>query len=638
MRVCFVSASNQNAFTEELLEAFAQALEAEGVPTLRAVDHFPPPEADLVYVVVPHEYMGYVEPCAHPDAGQLRRTVVLSTRPPGTHWFDFDADVAQTAAGAVDAGVSGAAELRRRGVRAAHAPLGYVPAWDQWHGEERPRATDVMFLGGYTDRRARAVASLGPALRHRSVRLHVADSSRPHGAEDPTFLSGVEKWRALADTSLLVIVGRDRPGGVEWQAVLESMCNGCVVLTEHAVGYAPLVPGEHFFSAHPDRLALSVTALLEDPERLRRARTAAYEEIRAALPMSRAVAPLVDALATPAGGRDDEQPIPSAARGIARPRPKAPERPDPPFLAGGRSELDPIRMGVKHLVMEAAALRRELRELRGEAGRQADVLEHFGGYDRARPAITVAVTVFDYAEYVPAALRSVGLAAGRGADVELVVVDDASRDDSVQRIRETLREMPWVPSVLVRRGTNQGLAAARNVALEMARGPLVQILDADNELYPQSLDLLSAALAERPDAAFAYGALEMFDDRGPRGLMSWRAWDASALAHGNFVDAMAMVRRDEVLAVGGYTREPALHGWEDFALWCALADRGYEGIAVPAIVARYRVGLISMISMSNIDSTAAWGTLLRRYPWLAAPSSEEPLATAKGPGGPPRHG
>ena len=50
---------------------------------------------------------------------------------------------------------------------------------------------------------------------------------------------------------------------------------------------------------------------------------------------------------------------------------------------------------------------------------------------------------------------------------------------------------------------------------------------------------------------------------------------------------MAMLRRDAVVAVGGYTSEPTLHGWEDFALWCAFAQSGRQGTRVPEILARY---------------------------------------------------
>jgi glycosyltransferase involved in cell wall biosynthesis len=181
-------------------------------------------------------------------------------------------------------------------------------------------------------------------------------------------------------------------------------------------------------------------------------------------------------------------------------------------------------------------------------------------------------------------------------------------------------------ATLVTRARNGGLAAARNLGVELAEGELVFILDADNEIYPRALGRLVAALDETPPAAFAYGIIEQFDRRGPRSLISYLTWDPERLRYGNFVDAMAMVRRDALLEAGGYTSDPRLYGWEDFALWCAFAARGWEGVRVPEIVARYRLGLHSMISVTNIDASAAWGALLDRFPFLAAP----PVDTVSG--------
>ena len=62
-RVCFVSASGQNVLVAELLAAFREELEEVcGLSTTAAVDHVPPIEDDLVYVLVPHEYAPAADP------------------------------------------------------------------------------------------------------------------------------------------------------------------------------------------------------------------------------------------------------------------------------------------------------------------------------------------------------------------------------------------------------------------------------------------------------------------------------------------------------------------------------------------------------------------------------------------------
>jgi cellulose synthase/poly-beta-1,6-N-acetylglucosamine synthase-like glycosyltransferase len=146
----------------------------------------------------------------------------------------------------------------------------------------------------------------------------------------------------------------------------------------------------------------------------------------------------------------------------------------------------------------------------------------------------------------------------------------------------------------------------------------VFILDADNYVYPHGLERLAGALDDEPGAAFAYGLLEAFDAAGPCGIMNWRPWDPREFRYGNYIDAMAMIRRSVLESLGGYTTEPRLYGWEDFALWCAIAERGWGAVRVPEFVARYRQTLLSMISLTNIDGRAAWAALLESHSFLTA--------------------
>jgi hypothetical protein len=617
MRVCFVRASNQNVFFDELVGAFRDGLETAGVEVSEAVDVFPPPEDDLVYVFVPHEYLPLVQRDSHPTWRQLRRSVAICTEQPGTTWFDTAAGVAADCGAAVDINELGVEALRKRGVRAELVRLGYVPAWDRWGGDDdAERPIDLTFMGGHADRRGVALARLGGVLQHRRASLHVFETLLPHHADDPYFLSGDRKWDVLRQSKTILNIHRSELGYMEWQRVLGAIANGCVVVTEHSLGYEPFTPGKHFVSAQFDHLALAVDALLADPDRVRTMRREAYDFLRAELPMDGAVAGLLRAIEAVAAS---PLPTPDPGEPMAVPRPLPPEKPEPAFAHRGWSDAAVARMALKHLAMEVRALRSEVRNLRSGNGEEPDedVIETFGPR-LDDPTVSVVVTVYNYAGVIREALMSVGRSEHDA--FELVVIDDHSSDDSVAVIRQALRDdLPWVPSRLVRRGRNGGLAAARNMGFELARADLVFVLDADNSIYPQALTLLEQALTDDPDAAFAYGVIEAFNEDGPGGIISFLGWDPERLRYGNFVDAMAMVRRDAVLAVGGYVQQPALYGWEDFALWCALASDGLHGVRVPQIVARYRVAKHSMVAVTNIDDSAAWATLLRDYPVLSGP-------------------
>ncbi len=211
--VCFVSATYQNVFFTELLDALADALIGQGIAVERAVDCFPPLREGLVYVFVPHELLPFLMPDAHPSEPQLQRSVTICTEQPGTSWFDEDVRIARRAAAAIDINRLGVAAMKKLGVDAKLLQLGYVPAWDHWHGQQAAaRPVDLTFQGGATSRRLTALARCARHLDGRRTELHLFESVLPHQADSEHFLSGSRKWRMLCDSKLLMNVHRSELG------------------------------------------------------------------------------------------------------------------------------------------------------------------------------------------------------------------------------------------------------------------------------------------------------------------------------------------------------------------------------------------------------------------------------------------
>jgi glycosyltransferase involved in cell wall biosynthesis len=232
------------------------------------------------------------------------------------------------------------------------------------------------------------------------------------------------------------------------------------------------------------------------------------------------------------------------------------------------------------------------------------------------PSFTVVISAYNEERFVADAIRSV-LAQTR-EDFELVVVDDGSTDATREIADRWLREHEDVPAVLAGHPANRGLPTARNTALGLARGRYVLIVDADNELYPNCVERLLSALEQDPDAAFAYGILEKFDDRGSRGLLGVGGWDPARLRVMNYIDALALIRRSALEEVGGFETDIRLYGWEDYDLWCKFAERGMRAAHVREIVARYRVSPGSMINLTDLDQETPLALLRERHPRLFA--------------------
>jgi hypothetical protein len=626
-----VSASGQNVFFEELLDAFRQAVDdAGGFQTETAVDHFPPASAELVYVFVPHEYLPLTYPAVHPSPAQLARSIALCTEQPGTQWFEEAVKVARQCAAAVDINALGRDALRWKGVDASLLELGYVPGWDHWQGEEqKERPIDVAFMGGVTERRCAAIAACGEVLTSRRAAFHLFDTSRPHTAGSEDYISGERKWRMLASTKILLNIHRSELGYLEWQRMVGAMANGCVVLTEHSVGIDPLMPGSHYVSAGLEDFPFVIDALLRDHHRLFGIRHGAYEFLRQQFRLSDSITVLTNAAHKVLRSAPAPQP---ATGGSLHPAPKlTPPRPTgyEQVLRKQGSEQQVLRMAVKRILLEQRDLQRAIRRLKAvEADGAVDEVQvrRFGPPMAARPRVSVLISVYNYREHVEEAMRSAGLSSLR--DLELIVVDDASTDDSGEVVTRTFKAMPWVSGALVHRRHNAGLPRARNLGAEYARAEYVFILDADNVVYPHAFERLAAALDASPDAAFAYGLLEERRGGRPAGLLSWPAWDPRTLRYGNFVDAMALIRRSSLLAVGGFATDPRLFGWEDFALWCSFAEHGWGGVRVPEILGRYRVIGHSMIAVTNIDDSDVWTALARRHPFLIAGADESVARSA----------
>ena len=139
--------------------------------------------------------------------------------------------------------------------------------------------------------------------------------------------------------------------------------------------------------------------------------------------------------------------------------------------------------------------------------------------------MSVVVSLYNYAGIVTETLSSI--AASEGIRYEMIVVEDHATDDSRAVVQRFIDDHPNVPMTLVAKDANEGLAAARNTGFELARAPLVMVMDADNMIYPSGLRKLADALRDNPGVDAAYAILEDFGDQ--RNVRSAIAWDVDRL-------------------------------------------------------------------------------------------------------------
>ena len=196
---------------------------------------------------------------------------------------------------------------------------------------------------------------------------------------------------------------------------------------------------------------------------------------------------------------------------------------------------------------------------------------------------SIIIPTHDRPQMLQRAVESARLA---GSEIEIVVVDDGSEDDT-SAVCRSFRDI-----TLVRLETRRGVGHARVAGIAASSGTYISLLDDDDARLPGSIDRQLAILERNPNAALVYGQSyratqslaidrrQVFPRLCPDGDVYW------PLMGGNFIPSCSvLVRRSAIDAVGGLRGEAAPA--DDWDLWLRITER-YPVAALPEPVSVYR--------------------------------------------------
>lgn len=193
------------------------------------------------------------------------------------------------------------------------------------------------------------------------------------------------------------------------------------------------------------------------------------------------------------------------------------------------------------------------------------------------PAVSIIIPAYNHAIWIEQALDSV--AAQSFKSWELIIIDDASRDQSWKLITTWVKHHPQFAIRCVQHSQNQGAPATLNEGLSLAQGEYIALLNSDDVWYPQRLERLFK-LAEQQDYDFLVTAVDVWDANSEAKDASetdWLAWYQGLVAdyqkhqnllrtllRGNFCITTSnfFFRRECFLAQGGFTDLRYVHDYE----------------------------------------------------------------------------
>ncbi len=200
-----------------------------------------------------------------------------------------------------------------------------------------------------------------------------------------------------------------------------------------------------------------------------------------------------------------------------------------------------------------------------------------------RPAVTVALPLFNGAAYVDEAIDSVLNQAGW--EVHLVVVDDGSTDEGPRKVATRAASDARVELITFDR--NRGVAVARNAAVAARAEPLVAMIDQDDRWRPNRLEAGWQALSRDASLGFVLGHQNFERPAGP--LPTWfrERWLDGPQA-GHVFGTMLAHRHQGWDAVGPL--DPGLAAGTDDVDWFARAkDLGVPHLMLDEVLLDRRV-------------------------------------------------
>lgn len=210
-----------------------------------------------------------------------------------------------------------------------------------------------------------------------------------------------------------------------------------------------------------------------------------------------------------------------------------------------------------------------------------------------RPLVSVVVACYNHEKYVQECIKSI--IDQEYENIELIIIDDGSKDNSVQLIQDLVIdcERRFVNFVF-RHRSNQGLCATLNEALELCKGVFLVPFASDDVMYKDRIQKqvleFNRKFKQDSNLVAIYSGVEYVDGSSERleiryGSNRFCGFREVILRTEFLPSPTFMVLREKLRSVGGYN---ANYSIEDFYIRLKLTDRGGKFYVMKEPLVKYR--------------------------------------------------
>ena len=210
----------------------------------------------------------------------------------------------------------------------------------------------------------------------------------------------------------------------------------------------------------------------------------------------------------------------------------------------------------------------------------------YRGDEAFSPMVSVIIPAYNRVRFIGKALDSI--LKGTLQDFEIIVVDNGSRDGTIELVEEYCRRDDRIR--LIKNDKNI-IAFSLNLGVKAARGKYISQLDSDDEYTPKTLGMMVDHLEKNPKCAIAISYYELMDEDGKTmpefGVIEHLEFDRNNHLRVDGAGAVRTWHRKVIEEFGLFNEEDFGHYAEDYDLVTQVAEK-YDVDRVPAVLYRYR--------------------------------------------------
>ena len=212
-------------------------------------------------------------------------------------------------------------------------------------------------------------------------------------------------------------------------------------------------------------------------------------------------------------------------------------------------------------------------------------------YEGEKNLLSVVIPYYNLGKTLPETIDSIKETEYK--KYEIIIVNDGSTD---QESIDVLKQYENDEKIRIINIKNKGLANARNVGAEAAKGEFVAFIDADDKIdktfYPKAINILH----QYDNVSYVYSWVQYFEGS----TAVWPTFNIHIpyLLCANMLAAYSVIRKNDFLNFGK-NRIKMEYGMEDYDGWVSLAEHGCLGVSIPEKLNLYRVRKDSMSRQFN---------------------------------------